>query len=207
MTPLSRDEARSRTGLDGAPAMLWVGRLNQDKDPLTVLRGAAAFFERRPDARLTMIYAEADLEAEVRRTIARTPVLASRVRLAGRIARAEMPAWFSAADLFVLGSHREGSGYALLDALACGAWPVVTDIPSFRALTGGGAAGTLWRAGDSVSLTDALDRATAAISDGARRVCRTHFHARFSWPVIGRRALAIYESALARRRRDRAPER
>ena len=43
-----------------------------------------------------------------------------------------------AADLFVLGSHREGSGYSLIEALACGLPPVVTDIHAFRTLTGCG---------------------------------------------------------------------
>ena len=49
-----------------------------------------------------------------------------------------------AADLFVLGSHREGSGYSLIEALACGLPPIVTDIPSFRSLTGAGVVGALW---------------------------------------------------------------
>jgi glycosyltransferase involved in cell wall biosynthesis len=207
MAQMDRDEARRRSGVEGTPALLWVGRLNRNKDPLTVLRGVAAFFDRCPDARLTLVYAEADLEPDVRDAIARTPALAARVRLAGRIPRAEMPAYFSAADLFVLGSHREGSGYALLDALACGAWPVVTDIPSFRALTGGGAAGTLWQPGDAASLADALARAERIASEDARPACRAHFEQHFSWPAIGRRALEIYDAALARRRRDRPPER
>ena len=46
-----------------------------------------------------------------------------------------MAAFYSAADLFVVGSHHEGSGYSLMEACACGAMPVVTDIPTFRLLT------------------------------------------------------------------------
>ena len=60
-----------------------------------------------------------------------------------------------AADVFVLGSHREGSGYSLIEALACGLPPVVTDIPSFRSLTAAGAVGALWPCGDARALGDA----------------------------------------------------
>jgi hypothetical protein len=50
----------------------------------------------------------------------------------------------AAADLFVSGSQREGSGTALLESLACGLPPIVTDIPSFRMLTCDGRIGALW---------------------------------------------------------------
>ena len=43
--------------------------------------------------------------------------------------RARVEELMRAADIFTLGSHREGSGYALTEALACGLPPVVTDIP------------------------------------------------------------------------------
>ncbi len=35
----NRNEARQKTGLNGNPVLLWVGRLNENKDPLTVLSG------------------------------------------------------------------------------------------------------------------------------------------------------------------------
>ena len=47
-----------------------------------------------------------------------------------------MAVCYSAADLFVVGSHHQGSGYALMEACACGAVPVVTAIPTFRLMPG-----------------------------------------------------------------------
>ena len=47
-----------------------------------------------------------------------------------------MPNYYGAADVFVSGSHSEGSGYALIEAMSAGVVPVVTDIPSFRAIAG-----------------------------------------------------------------------
>jgi glycosyltransferase involved in cell wall biosynthesis len=185
----------------GLPALLWVGRLNANKDPLTVLRGVAAFFETHPAARLTMIFATNELEADVRALVARTPAVASRVRIVGRVPREGMQAYFSHADLFVLGSHREGSGYAAIEALACGVLPVVTSIPSFRTLTGNGAVGELWEPGDAMSLARALERAAARVNGPERQACERWFEQTFSWPAIGQRAFAAYRDVLAARRR------
>src|SRR3546814_7612096 len=89
-----------------------------------------------------------------------------------------------AADLFVSGSHAEGCGYSLLEALACGATPVVTDIPAFRALTGDGAIGRLWPPGDAVRLAEALvDTASNRPSPGQ---VRGYFDANLSFAAIGR---------------------
>jgi glycosyltransferase involved in cell wall biosynthesis len=95
-----------------------------------------------------------------------------------------------AADLFVLGSHHEGSGYSLIEALACGLPPIVTDIPSFRSLTGNGAVGTLWRCGDSRALCDAL--ISARIDFDARAAVRAHFDRELSMHSLGRKLAAMY---------------
>jgi len=193
-----RDTDRDR---HGSPTLLWVGRLNANKDPLTVLRGVAAFFHSHPTARLTMIFAANELEAEVRAFVARTPALTSRVRIVGRVPRESMLAYFNEADLFVLGSHREGSGYAAIEALACGVFPVLTSISSFRALTGDGTVGELWKPGDATSLTKALERAAARLSGSERQACQRWFEQTFSWPAIGQRAVEAYREVLAARRR------
>ena len=134
LRPGPRGQAREASGVDGDPAVLWVGRLDENKDPLTVLDGFERLLRMKPGARLTMVYGEEALAGDVGRRLDRSPVLASAVRLAGRVPHDRMPAFYGAADLFVLGSHHEGSGYALIEALACGVVPAVTDIPPFRAL-------------------------------------------------------------------------
>ncbi len=51
--------------------------------------------------------------------------------------------YYNSADYFVLGSHYEGSGFSLVEAMSCGVIPIVTDIPSFRMMTNNGKIGTL----------------------------------------------------------------
>jgi glycosyltransferase involved in cell wall biosynthesis len=194
LEPLARVEAEAISGVRGDPAVLWVGRLNDNKDPLTVLDAFERVIPMLPHATLTMVYGTAELLAAVHARIERSEALRERVRLAGVIAHDRLAAWFSAADVFVVGSHHEGSGYSLMEALACGVTPAVTDIPSFRVLTGGGAVGVLWRPGNQADCTRAILAAAERDRISERPRVRSHFERHFSWAAIGRQAMQIYES-------------
>lgn len=203
LRPIARGAARRASGIEGSPALLWVGRLNANKDPLTVLAGFERIIATWPDARLTMVFGSNDLLPDVKAKLEAAPALASRVRLVGFVPHAELPAYYSAADIFVLGSHHEGSGYALIEACACGTVPVVTSIPSFRAITGDGARGALWPPGDEVSLGQALlDMASRDLAS-LRTDLEMHFARELSWPAVARRALDIYADVRERRRSSR----
>lgn len=201
MRPVHRGTARELSGIDGAPAVLWVGRLDAVKDPLTVLAGFEQALALLPAATLTMVFGDDGLLPVVKARISASPVLGARVRLAGRVPRAQLAAWYSAADLFVLGSRRESCGYALLEACACGAVPVVTGIPSFRAITGDGAIGTLWPVGDSAALAAALIEMGQRDLEFERRRTRVYFDRHLSWSVVGAQARAVYETVVEARRR------
>ena len=198
--PIDRATARAASGVTGAPAMLWVGRLNANKDPLTVLDGFERSLRDLPGATLTMIYGEDDLLEAVRQRVQRSPALMARVRLAGAVPRDQMASRYRAADLFVVGSHHEGSGYALMEACACGVVPVVTSIPTFRLMTADGSIGALWTAGDAADCARALVDVGRRDLDGERARLADHFARELSWDAVGKRALEIYGRVLDARR-------
>ena len=199
LKPVWRAVARQQTNVDGDPAVLWVGRLNANKDPLTVIDGFERCLERLPAATLSMIYGADDLLPVVRDRLERSLALAARVRLLGRIAHDRMAAFYSAADLFVAGSHHEGSGYALIEACACGVSPVVTDIPAFRVITGQGAIGALWPPGDARALADALVRVAAERGADARKRVLERFERELSWRAVAKSAADAYADLCAGR--------
>ncbi|MGH9141579.1 MAG: glycosyltransferase family 4 protein [Vicinamibacterales bacterium] len=199
LRPERRSEAREQTGISGSPAVLWVGRLNANKDPLVVLDGFERAARELTGATLTMIYSEDDLLAAVRERVESSPALHDRVRLVGAVAHRRMASFYSAADLFVVGSHHEGSGYALMEACACGAQPVVPGIPTFRLLTGGGSIGALWASGDAADCARALVAVARRDRDAERARITDHFARELSWDVVGRRALEIYQRVIERR--------
>ena len=200
LRPIARAAAREASGVNGAPALLWVGRLNANKDPLTVLAGFERLLGMHPDATLTMVFGSDELLPAVRARISAAPPLGPRVRLVGRVPHAELPAYYSAADIFVLGSHHEGSGYALIEACACGAIPVVTSIPAFGAITADGARGALWSPGDHESLGQALIHVAGRDLGAMRADVALHFARELSWTAIGRRALHIYAEVCERKK-------
>jgi glycosyltransferase involved in cell wall biosynthesis len=128
----------------------------------------------------------------VEQRIASDPQLRNRVTLLGRVPHEQVEQLMRAADIFVLGSHREGSGYSLIEALACGLPPVVTDIPSFRSLTGNGAVGMLWPCGDSQALGAALQAVAARTGSEARNAVHAHFERELSFDALGAKLAAMY---------------
>jgi glycosyltransferase involved in cell wall biosynthesis len=196
LRPSPRPEARRRTGLPGRPALLCVGRLVAAKDPMTVLEGFAVALAALPEAHLTFVYQSDALLPDLRQRVVRDPHLAERVHCLGTVSRDRLADLLSSADIFALGSHDEGSGYALLEALACGLVPVVTDIPPFRALTAGGTLGALWRPSDAPSMAAALAAVCTRPLEPQSEAVKRHFEAELSWPAVGRRAMAIYREVL-----------
>lgn len=183
-TPGDRAQARNETGLRGDPCVLWVGRLTRGKDPLTVLEGVARAASRMPDLHLWCAFGAAPMLSEVRARVDGDPRLAGRVHLLGRVPHTQVEMLLRASDLFVSGSRAEGSGYAAIEAMACGTTPVLTDIPAFRALTGDGQIGRLWPCGDAQRLAEALLH--AAIERTSPEQVRAHFDATLSFPAVGR---------------------
>jgi glycosyltransferase involved in cell wall biosynthesis len=200
-SPGQRVEARAATGLHGDPALLWVGHLNDNKDPLAVLDGVALAARHLPGITLWCCFGTAPLLAAVQARISRDPALRGRVRLLGGVPRTQVQALMRAADFLVLGSHREGSGYSVIEALATGLPAVVTDIPSYRALLGSGAraAGMLWPRGDARALAEMLVAAAARPAEQWRARALARFAAALSFEAVGRQLAAAYEACLRRR--------
>jgi len=189
--PLERALARRETGLHGAPALLWVGHLDPNKDPLAVLDALALAAPQLPGAQLWCCFGSAPQMSQVQARLC-DPRLAGRVHLLGSVPHERVQTLMAAADLFVQGSHREGSGYSLIEALACGLPPVVTDIPSFRTLAGD--IGNFWRVGDAAQLAAKLVALTAA--PPSRAAVRGRFEQHCSPAALGRQLLRTYEDAL-----------
>ncbi|HUA80081.1 MAG TPA: glycosyltransferase family 4 protein [Dyella sp.] len=196
-TPGSRALARAETGLYGDPCVLWVGHLNEGKDPLVVLDGLARAASRMPGIRLWCAFGSDALLDRMQRRIERDPQLQGRVHLLGKVEHARVESLMRAADVFVSASRAESCGYALLEAMACGLPPVVTDIPSFRALTGNGRIGRLWPRGDAQKLSEALMSVTRN-RPNCKQI-RAHFDASLSFTAVGRQWAQAYVQVLESR--------
>jgi glycosyltransferase involved in cell wall biosynthesis len=126
--PLSDGEdraaVRSELGIDDTePLAIWVGSLDERKDPFAAVRAA----ERAP---LTLLLVgDGPLRPRLERE-AQAPA-----RVLGQ--RDDVPRLLGAADVFVLTSRREGLAFSLLEAMAHGLAPVVACVPENVEAIGG----------------------------------------------------------------------
>lgn len=190
--------ARAAAGVHGDPCVLSVGRLNEGKDPLAVLDAFERAAPRLPDAHLWMAFGDAPMLDAVQARVGASPVLRERVHLLGRVPHERIQDLCRAADLFVSASRREGSGYAVLEALACGATPLISDIPAHRRILRGGAVGGLFPPGDAAALAGLIVLHPGRDRQAARAAARGHFERHLSFEAVGRELREAYER-IARR--------
>ncbi len=186
-----RPEARQVTGILGNPVFLWTGRLHPNKDPLTALRGFERIAAEWPGAQLYLYYLTDELLPDLKAFLATRPPLAERVHFRGRVSNAKLEDVYNSADYFLQASWREIGGFAPLEAMATGTIPVISDIPSFRAMTDGGRYGILFPPGDDLALARAvLGRSDniPALSAAVRR----RFEEALSYPSLGGQLERIY---------------
>jgi glycosyltransferase involved in cell wall biosynthesis len=198
MREVNRDRARTAIGATGSPLILWVGRLTSNKDPITILDGLDRALPQMPSAQVMMLFGDDTLLNGVEQRVRESALLGVHVQLNGRIAHDEIPNYYSAADLFVSGSHSEGSGYALIEAMSAGVVPVVTDIPSFRAIAG--ECGARFPAGDADAFAAALLQIGSADLSTLKAATRAHFDRELSWRAIAARTVSEYQKVLDARR-------
>lgn len=188
--------ARAATGLYGNPAVLWVGHLDRNKDPLTILDAISAAAKDQSDLQLWCCYGNTPLLSKVQARIARDTRLRGRVHLLGHVPHRRVEQLMQAADFFVLGSHKEGGNFSLIEALATGLTPFATDIPSSRSLLNDGTVGVLWPCGDWRTLASHLRTASVDKARKTRFEVRSFFERELSGTAIGRKFVLAYEELL-----------
>jgi glycosyltransferase involved in cell wall biosynthesis len=183
--------ARKKLAINGNYNFLWVGRLNANKDPLTLVQAFGEYLQVNEQARLYLVYQEESLLPAIKEYMAQYPALQRALVLVGRVTREQLASWYSAVDYYVSASHREGSGYALLEAMACGCVPIVTDIPPFRKITDGGKYGHLYRAGAPGELLACLLSLPTQQSETLSAALRQHFERELSFRAIAHQLTAL----------------
>jgi glycosyltransferase involved in cell wall biosynthesis len=184
--PTEKAMAKQKTNITGQPVFLWVGRLNENKDPLNVVKAFLKFADCEPSARLYMIYHTAELLPRIRETIKNSPNK-NAVVLVGEIDHDDLLNWYNGADFIVSGSHYEGSGTAVCEAMSCGCIPIVTDIFSFRMMTDNGKCGLLHQPGNELALLSALMQTQTLDKIAMRNRSLSYFNENLSFQAIAAR--------------------
>ena len=191
---MDKENAISRTGATGKPVFLWVGRLDANKDPITVIKAFAIFIQEQPAAKLYMIYHTAVLIDEIKTLCKKDETLANAVIMVGKVPHNEMQYWYNSADFIVAASHYEGSGVAVCEAMSCGCIPLLTNIPSFNKMTGPGKCGLLYEAGNDSELLKLLLQTTVLNIENERIKTLQQFKAELSFEAIAKKINQVIAS-------------
>lgn len=194
---LDKKESLRVTRMGNEPNFLWVGRLNANKDPYTVLDGFEKFLSGQPEAKLYMIFHEKDMLPQIEQKIERSALLKRSVILKGYVPNDQLPAWYSAADFYISGSHSEGGSYALLEAMACGCIPIVTAIPASLKMTDNGNYGIVWQQGDANDLAQKLAGLSAIRRDELSASIENYFSRELSTTAIANKLFGYCKGLLA----------
>jgi glycosyltransferase involved in cell wall biosynthesis len=171
--PWGVDRTLYRPAPEREPGLLLSTRMHETVYDLeTVIEGAARVLRSRPHARLVLAGDGSRRAALERLAAARLP--RDRHRFVGRLAPAELAGWLTRAEVYLSASRSDSTSQSLLEAMAAGALPVVSDIEGNRewvddaqALPNRGAA-RLFPPGDAVALASALEAALADRAWAAR---------------------------------------
>lgn len=122
--------------------------------------------------------------------------LRSSVKFIGRILHKEMPELLTTSDIYVSTSLYDGTSVSLLEAMASGCFPVVSDIPSNREWIEDGKNGFLFPVDDENTLAKKI---LQAIHDNelrkkARKLNYFLIQERTLWPVCIYKTKQIYEA-------------
>jgi len=145
---------RMRRHGEAAPLVVSTRRPDHGMDVDTFVRAIPAVLDSMRTPRF-VVAGDGPLRREMERLAGEIGV-ADRVEFRGEISHREMCDLLGTADVFVSTSPSDGNNISLNEAMACGAFPVATDIPANRAWIESGDNGLLYPCRDAGRLAGAV---------------------------------------------------
>jgi glycosyltransferase involved in cell wall biosynthesis len=177
--------------------LVYIGRLRKEKRVQDVLETFAIVSSIRPNAVLYVV-GDGPLRQPLRALAARLG-LTNRVIFCGFMSEDEKIALLRRAAVYVSASRFEGFGIPPIEAMACGAVPVVSDIPAHRFVFSGRLVG--WLVNSSAEMAD---RIVAVLQDDGLRRDRARegralVEQQWTWTRVARRYQELVEAVLSSR--------
>ncbi|MEW5947048.1 MAG: glycosyltransferase family 4 protein [bacterium] len=192
---------RENAAAGGDPVIICNRRFEKVYDPAVPVEAMPAVRNRFPGAKLIMI-GRGPLKPEVER-IVELRGLGGAVEIHDEVPHSLMPGFLAQADLYVSTSLSDGTSVSLLEAMAAGCFPVVTDFPTNREWITDGDNGFLVPPGRHDLLADAVIRAASdpGLTAAARAKNREIVASKAEESLIMDRLLDSYGRAIEQRRR------
>lgn len=190
--PLDPSQTRGELGLTGSPLLLSVGNLVDLKGHDLVIEAVGRLQSVLPDVRLAIV-GEGPERNRLRSVAIRLGV-DDKVHFAGRVEQDELARWYSAADMLILASSREGWANVLLESMACGTPVLATTVGGSPEVVAHPDAGALLASRDAVSIAHGVSQLWASCPPRDRvRI----YAERFSWDATTRAQIELFNSLVS----------
>jgi teichuronic acid biosynthesis glycosyltransferase TuaC len=194
--PIGREDVRRDLGFS-RPTVLAVGNLVPLKRHRMIVEALATL----PQVE-AVIVGEGPERSAIER-LARDRKVADRVRLLGRVPQNRLPAIYSAADILLLPSEREGWPNVLLESMACGTPVVVSNIDGFEEIVAAPEAGRILAQTTPETLAAAIREMLAAPPD---RAATRRYAEQFDWSSTTQGQIELFREIAERRFRSGTSE-
>jgi D-inositol-3-phosphate glycosyltransferase len=193
--PLDQEESRERLGLNGDKVLLFVGRIESLKG-LDLLVHAAAQIETCQGLRVLVVGGDDgnDGEAARVRQLVQDLEMDQIFDFVGRVDQADLPLYYSAADVCVVPSFYESFGLAALESMACGTPVVASRVGGLSTVIQHGRTGYLksWRCPEAFANSLEMIISSKRLQDSMGLAARKWAEG-LGWDQVAERMLRIYQ--------------
>ncbi len=179
------------------PYLLMVGTLEPRKNHATALRALLRLKQQGFSHRLLIVGGHGWLFEPIRKLVDELG-LGNDVTFTGYIPQADLPPLYTGADCVLLPSLYEGFGFPVLEAMACGAPVVCSNVSSLPEVAGNAA--LLVDPQDDAALAAAIQRVITepGLAENLRSLGKVQA-ARFTWDQCAKQTVGLYHATLTRR--------
>ena len=171
-------------------------------DVATLIQAVALLKSRNVITR-TILIGDGPQRAELETLVVRLDLIGD-IRFLGYVDHTKLAAWLANSEIFVTPALSDGNNVSLTEAMACGRFPVATDIPANRQWITHGQNGYLYPSGDAVALADMICLAieNKSLRTQARTMNRRIVEERANWQKSRQMMGALFLSVLDQQRRS-----
>src|SRR6185436_5481414 len=121
--PVNTEHSKTIAQVNGQPVFLFIGRIDENKDPLTLIKAFSFYIQSHSSASLYMIFQNEEKRNELKVAISNYRS-ENAIHLVGKVNHSDMAPWYNSADFIVSTSRAEAFGMAVAEGMSCGCFPI-----------------------------------------------------------------------------------
>jgi len=177
-------------------SVLYVGRLHERKGIFYLIDAIKTVKDEIPDIKLYLI-GSGDLKGALQKKIEAEDLFGNTIFI-GSVSEEELIKWYNKTEVFVIPSLFEGFGIVCIEAMACGAPVIGTNVPGIVDIIKNNENGILVKPKNYFELADAIQKLLQddifrkRLSENGQKTTKSQFE----WRIISKRFIEAYKGVV-----------